>query len=360
MKSDSHLDPVQQALQTITLNLLSCPSELQELKEKLELADKHHKIEDLARGIKENRIVLPTFQLLDRNGLCDNLQKRLQAEAEEVRRMNGHRDRLIEKLCPFLDDRKIDYVLFKTMNKSGAIGVDIDVMIDYENFDRCVSYLEAQGFRPIDDLSKKYATGFVYEDNPIIIDLHTELTVLGIRYISAKSLLSSKMRIDFQSDSLSGSVRLNVLDDVMETVVRMAHCIIKEGTITVADMMESIRVIENCSVATLEHAEREGLQVAVSAFLQVLTSVSNCQNPITDSKTFDEGITNRITRVMVEQSTNSKRLPVKLPAMLSFAALLSRLKRNDEMTDYLLLSLYSLRYRRNIEQIGRKIVSYIG
>ncbi len=361
MSRVAHIDPVQGAIRSITTNLLSQSVDSQELNEKLERVVELNKIEDLVKGLVVNRIVLPTCQFLAQSefGAKKRLEDRLRIEVAEIMKLNAYRDRLIATLCPLLEQRNIDYVLFKTINKSGAIGVDIDVMIDYENFDKCVSYLQAQGFRPIDDLSKKYATGFVYENNPIIVDLHTELTVLGIRYVSAKSLLSSKVRIDFQSDNLSAPLRLNVLDDVMETVVRMAHCIIKEGKITVADMMESIQVIGNCSVATLEHTEREGLQVAVSAFLQVLTSVSNCQNHITDSKTFDEGITRRFTRVMVVQSINSKKLPVKLPVMLSLAALLSRLKRNDEMTDYLLLSLYSLRHRRNIEQIGRKILNYI-
>lgn len=360
MKSESHLDPVQQALQTITLNLLSCPSELRELKEKLEIADKHHKIEDLARVIKENRIVLPTFQLLDRNGVCENLQKRLHVEAEEVRRLNGHRDRLIEKLCPLLDDRKINYVMFKTINTSGAIGVDIDVIIEYQNFDLCVNSLLEEGFQSIDDLSKKYATGFVYGDNPIIVDLHTEVTVLGIQYLSADSLLSSKRRIAFQSDNLREPLALNVLDDVMETVVRMAHCVIKEGRITIGDMLESIEVIKSRPNSIIECANREGLRIAVGTFLQALISMADCPNQLGKSQPFDHEIASRFARIMVEQSTISKRFPVRIPVILSVTALLSRLKRNEEMTDYLLLSLFSLRHRRNIEHIGRKILNHLG
>jgi hypothetical protein len=314
--------------------------------------------DQLINKLVKNRLVYcasATISEID-SGAVKALQPRLAVEVARTMQMRSYRDSLLKTVCSLLEEEELDYVVFKTLNISGAVGVDLDVMIDEGDFDDCIRAFQNMGFRSIDDLSKRYATGFVLGTNPIVVDLHTSLTVLGVTYLPSASLLSSKRRIRYQSTLETEPFDIYLLREEMDAVVRMAHCVIKEGRVSIADLIEPVKVMEKSLNEVAVCSNREGLQTAVNTFLRVYsTYVESFPN---DMATAD-GALARIARSMTERALGHQReLPVKLPLMLSMAALLDRLRRKEEITEYLLTPISSLRYRRNIEQLGRKILTH--
>jgi hypothetical protein len=314
--------------------------------------------DQLTNRLVKNRLAYcasATISEID-SGAVRALQPRLAVEVARTMQMQSYRNSLLKTVCSLLEEKELDYVVFKTLNKSGAVGVDLDVMIDESDFDDCVRAFQNRGFRSIDDLSKRYATGFVLGTNPIVVDLHTSLTVLGVSYLSSASLLSSKRRIRYQSTLVDEPFDINLLKEEMDAIVRMAHCVIKEGRVSIADLIEPVKVMEKSLSEVAVCSNREGLQTAVNSFLRIYsTYIESFSNDIAIA----DGALARIARCMTERTLSSQReLPVKLPLMLSMAALLDRLRRKEEVTEYLLTPISSLRYRRNIEQLGRKILTH--
>ena len=359
MVTPIHSDVVQDALRSIATIIILPSTDPQEMDNKLSRVIDLDETDSFLRELSANRIVTLMYQILLRQGSTNarHFLPYLRTEVSRIEKLRCFRDALLKKMSFILDGNGIDYVTFKTLNKSGTVGVDIDIMIQYDDFDRCATLLQNQGFHAIDDLSKKYATGFMWGDNPITLDLHTDLTVLGIRYLSPDSLLSSKRKIRFQSSVVSETFNLSVLDEVSDATVRMAHSVIKEGSVSVADILEPIDLIRRQPDAIVEYVTKEGLQTAVAVFMKILTSMHHNPSPKSRIPFYDDEISS-LARALVAQLVRSPRLPMKLPMMLSLVALFDRLDRNKEMTDYLLLSAYSLKHRRNVQQLGQKILSH--
>ena len=354
------LDPAQEALRSIATHLVTHSTATQELDARLDALQPKY-VEAFVRLINENRIVSCTYQLLSQldSHFARELMKLLEKQIIEIEKLRSDRDELLVKLCAIFRESEIDYVVFKTINKSGAVGVDIDVMIDYDEFERSTRLLQAHGFRAIDDLSKKYATGFMFGNNPTIIDLHTELAVLGVRYLSSFPLLSSKKKISYLPAGGGEPFELYLPNEVTDAIVRMSHSIIKEANMTVDDIIEPLDAIAHERDLLTRYTNREGLQTAITAFVEissfVVGGIYSSYLSVLDIEAMD-----LVARTTVAQSAGSPKLPVKLPRMLSIDALFDRLKRKDEITEYLPLLIGSLRFKRNIEQLGRKVLGFNG
>ncbi|MEM2094792.1 MAG: nucleotidyltransferase family protein, partial [Candidatus Bathyarchaeia archaeon] len=152
----------------------------------LSKADLHR----FARVIDMNRLTLATYEHLKccKGKTSLTLGKYLEPFVLRQQRLRQYRDRLLRKLVYLLEDSKIEYVVYKTMNLSKWVGVDIDVLVDSSSLDECILILLANGFHPTENLSKKYATHLAAERNPIAVDLHAKTTVFGIPYMSSDIL----------------------------------------------------------------------------------------------------------------------------------------------------------------------------
>src|SRR5436309_4275456 len=92
------------------------------------------------------------------------------------------RGKLCSIVAEVLTREGIEYAFFKTFSPSGTAGVDVDLVIPESEFERATLSLLSAGFRSIDSLEKRYATGFVLPGNGLVVDLHTAITVAGLVY----------------------------------------------------------------------------------------------------------------------------------------------------------------------------------
>src|SRR5437870_3625677 len=109
---------------------------------------------------------------------------------EEGVRMEG-RGKLCSLVAEVLAREGIEYAFFKTFSLSGTTGVDIDLMIPESEFERATRSLLSAGFRSIDSLEKRYATGFVLPGSGLVVDLHTAISVAGLSYFPTKLVLQN-------------------------------------------------------------------------------------------------------------------------------------------------------------------------
>lgn len=357
--SGPSLDPVQRALLCTTRYLVSSKPDQQELEKRLGDVIAAKEMDGLVELLNANRATAPLYQAL--SGLdsrsASEVASRLRPEVREMAERRLHRDALLRSLSPTLDGSGIDYVLFKTLNRSGAVGVDVDVMIDLGDFERCVNSLTDHGFYPIDDLSKKYATGFMVKGNPIILDLHTELAVLGVRYLPSSFLLESRRRTKFQPSDGPDSIALSTADETADAVVRMAHGVIKEGAVSIGDIFETAQTLRERRGSAMRCVETECLQLAASVFLRVASAVSTADG-FGDARP-GAGLSQKLAEKQLRARLNQFRLPFALPLSVSLLALLDRLERKGELATYVPRLVSSLRFRRNTVRLGQKLVEHL-
>lgn len=321
--------------------------------EKLRLDD----VQRLSRLIDVNRIAVPVYDLLNSLGSrnAQVLKQSLESIIARIQKLERSRDELLGRLSRVFDDAYIDYAVYKTLNSLGYVGVDIDVIIDPSSYDRCVEVLLADGFFPIDNLSKRYATGFIVKGYATIVDLHTELAVLGVRYLSSSSLLRRSQEIEFQPSYASNPFPLKVIDGVVDALVRMAHCVLKEGSITVGDVAETSYHLGHDLDATLNCVKDEGLKLAASIFSYIALDRLGLEQygPLI---TFERSFTHGLARSMIHDQSRASVPPIMIPSTVSIIALFDKLKKGREVSRYLLLPMSSLRYERNAAHLGRKIL----
>ena len=229
-------------------------------------------------------------------------------------------------------------------------------MIDPTCYDRCIKSLIARGFYPIDSLSKKYATGFMMRGNPIIIDLHTEMAVLGVKYLSSDSILERSREIKFHPCCDSDPLSINALDPATEAIVAIAHSVIKEGTVTMEDLAKVHWALHSQPGLVERYIDEEKLQLASSVF------ADTAMNTMCDERAFktlirtQNGVLDDLARVLSSNSVNCAEIPVRLPAAVSLITLYDILRRRDEIAAYFHKPLLSLRFRRNAVRLGQKIL----
>lgn len=312
-------------------------------------------IDALAHLIDANRMTVHLYQGLeysDSQGAC-RLKSRLKSSFEDQIGRKLLRDLLLRKLITTFEDMSIDYVVFKSLNSSGWIGVDIDVMIAPSDYDLCVKILLKNGFYSIDDLAKRYATGFMIRGNPIVVDLHTELAILGVRYLSADLLLQNSKCVTvslFGSQGLDSLV-LNTPNETVEALARIAHSILKEGIITLGDFQEVYRVPMN---SIIDYIAKEGLQLSASVFAYESLYLQNTEQ-FADLLMFQETLLHYIAKDILISSIEDAVPPFKIPTAVCALAFIDHLKTKGELGRCAPTLLHSLKFSRNAAHIGHKL-----
>jgi hypothetical protein len=301
----------------------------------------------LARYARRNRVAHLFYEaLVERNLINSELARILAIEAKSVYESMCHRDKLLSLLVEVLEEGEIDYVIFKTFNNLGVVDVDIDIIIQPGSFLDTVKKLVDKGFKPIDDLSKIYATGFMVKGNPIIVDLHTEITVLGVPYVRGEILFKHKVKINYKT-SCSDPLNLNILDASAEALVRIGHAVVKEAEIRVEDISEVLKAVREQPGELRKLVEAEELNSALFFFGEKIKNELGI-----NMGALGGDIEVRVLGVLRGVITRSEDIPpYHLPRLISIIALLHRIHKIGG--SYLLLrSLNNIKYPRNAAHIG--------
>ncbi len=313
----------------------------------------------LARLINENRLTLPAFRLLegDESGISRALRRALDPTVRQLKNAREDRDRQLRKLVDALTKYGIDYVIFKTFNRTGWVGVDLDVLIAKENYQDCVKGLLAEGYYSIDDLSKQYATGFMSKGNPVIVDLHTQLALLGIPYFSSEVLLADVERTNTEVLDGCASVEFDQLGGTTEAAVRMAHAVIKEGVVTAGEVAEVLPDVVRGGVSEL--IARENLQLASSVFGYAAKGTMG-EKGFGGIVAFNESAIHVLAKGMLDESLKRPSLPCRIPANVSVLSLLDRLQAEGELSISLPTLMRNLTFRRNAAYLGHTLLERLG
>jgi len=311
----------------------------------------------LAHLIDSNCLTIPVCEALGNfdSSASWKLKACLEPMALSLRELKTHRDTLLRRVADVLDYAGVDYAVFKTLNRLNWVGVDIDVIINPSNYSKGVKALLANSFFSIDDLSKKYATGFMIKNNPIIIDLHTELAVLGVPYMSSGPLLERKRELKVPLLEGSELVSLNILDETMDALVRMVHCVLKEGIIKISDVAEVHYILPRKVDLITSYVKEEDLQLAISIFSYVALHTLRAEQ-FAHLIIFDDGFNHGLSRKILANSIHDSVPPLKLPVVICMIAFLDRLKRKGEIGRYMSLPLRSLKFKKNVERLGQKML----
>jgi hypothetical protein len=315
--------------------------------------------EALARLIGENRLTLPAYTMLEGQGseISKSLRRSLEGTAKQMEVAGRDRDRQLAKLVDVLTKSGINYVVFKTFNRTGWVGVDLDVLIGKADYRDCVEGLLAGGYYSIDDLAKEYATGFMSKGNPVIVDLHTQLAVLGVPYFSSNTLLADFERSNIGLPEGRGNVAFNQLGETTETVVRMAHAVIKEGIVTAGEVAEVLPGVGREGISRL--IARENLQLAGSVFGYSAEETMD-ERRFGGIVKFNESAIHGLAKGMLDEALRRPSLPCRMPANVSLLSLLDRLQAEGEISISLPTLMRNLAYRRNAAYLGHTLLERLG
>jgi len=309
---------------------------------------------ELLRYARNNGVAHIFYEALAERGLeRSELARALAKDAEAVYRNAQYRDELLRLLVDVLEEGGIEYVVFKTFNQLGIVDVDVDIIVQREAYWDTVKRLISKGFKPVDDLEKTYATGFVIKGNPLIVDLHTEVTILGIPYVNSETLFKHKARVKYRSNCC-GSIDLYVLDSPAEALTRIAHSVIKEAEIKIDDISEVLKVAKEQPSELAKLLKVEELDPALFFFAEKVDR-ELCLG-IRKPESFDSRRGLRVLRGIVSRGKDVP--PYHLPRLVSVAVLIHRVRRRSEV-GLLLRVLENLRYRRNAAHIGSLLVRRI-
>lgn len=315
-------------------------------------------LQTLAHVIDANRLTLPAYEML--GGLdgsaCHRLRDYLEPTVLRLEDLKAHRDNLLRRLVFLLEDNEVEYMVYKTLNRSGWVGVDIDVLIEPVRFDDCIKTLLGKGFYAVDDLSKRYAAGLMIKGNPIVVDLHTQITVLGMAYLSATPLFEGKRRTDYISTGEDGCFSLNLSNGSSEAVVRIAHSVIKEGSILVGDFVDVILALSDC-LEVRNSLREQHLQFAALVFSYVAFKLAGFDQ-FTPLLVLDGSTDLSVVGNLLYDSCRSKTPPYRIPLSLRVIALVDHLSKSRELIQ-IPLSVRNLSYRRSASHLGHQMIAYV-
>lgn len=310
-------------------------------------AEKNRGIREIIRFVRENDLAVIFYKYIDL--FSDNkLHRYIKALYEYNQRRRIYRDQLLEVTTSLLEDHGIEYVVFKTFSNLGVIDVDIDLLINIRDYPRTVDLFIRNGYIAIDDITKTYATGFLYKQNPIVLDLHTSITVLGIPYISSELLLENRKKINVYSEYSDAEITLYTTSDEAEAIVRIAHAIIKEAEIKIDDLVAFAKTANKID-KLLPLIRREGLLEAYCIFLYASAPFLQRNTELFEPCT---------KRIVLAQAKTCIVTPLKLGRLPAITAILARLIAVNQPY-YLLRAIINLKYKRNSAHIGHLVLKRI-
>ncbi|MGD0329230.1 MAG: hypothetical protein ABSB40_02145 [Nitrososphaeria archaeon] len=247
-----------------------------------------------------------------------------------------YRDKMVERAVSVLDGHNISYAIFKTYCPSGYVGVDSDFIVPLEDLPKTITFLLNSGFYLIDDTRKKYATGLIIKGNPIILDLHTDLTVAGVSYL--KPELIFKYTVEKSINLGDRKLTIHTPDDMLEAIIRVLHSLVKEAELKLSDIYDSLMLFQKYSLTDTRAVFSEiGLSrelVSVGLKIDALA--------LDDSHVLEKmGKTNTSRWALIERKASEKMLegdfPIKLGTNTHLQILANLARSSQDSRKYLLL-----------------------
>ena len=268
------------------------------------------------------------------------LARQLEPHATDTLRRAAYSDQLLMKTIGLLEENNIQYVIFKTFNTIKSIDVDIDLLINPWDYWRTIRLLLKHGYIPIDDIHKTYATGLMIKKNPIILDLHTEITILGIPYITRRTLFKNRTLYTHQSTS-GAKLQVYTANKPAEALARIAHGVIKEAEFKLDDLAIIHQTTRTHPRQLEELAIQEALQPAYKTYRQLIETHLN-----TTSKTNHN------------PKTTPSLPPYKTSRTKTITTLLHRLTKRGEI-HLTLKATRNIWYPRNAAHIGHLLINQL-
>lgn len=273
----------------------------------------------------EAEVILYALALETTSPLGGELAKHLEPLIAETIKRAKYMAELIRLMDRVLTGAGIEYTVFKTVNRLGRVDVDVDTIIHPSDYWHALRLLHRVGLRPVDDIRKTYATGLMLPGNPIVLDLHTDLTVLGIPYLDREILLHGAERV---AATLPGEqvVETRIAIPLADTVARIGHALIKEAELKLDDITETLPVLTTNGDQVQRILRSQGIQEAHRYYLEA-----------------------------VRRALETAETPLRLDRATSIELLLKRLARRRQPV-MLLRALGNLRYKRNAAHIGKLFI----
>jgi hypothetical protein len=274
--------------------------------------------------------------------------------------LESKRDSVVKRLSLLLNGSSIEHFFFKTFNPFGGVGVDVDLMIRRKDFQRFVKLIMTSNFTAIDSISKTYATGFLLEGeekNPTIVDLHTDLAILGVSYLSPEILFENVVEKNFFAESKEA--KLNVPNDETEALVAMAHAVIKEGSIRASDLLVVYKGLCFHENSFSKAVRAQNLVTANELFMFIMNRALGLTSNGTSSNPNGSSLSSKLAMSFLLKSIPETRLglPFKLPSESSALAFFDCVRSNGELGQALPKAISSFKYRRNIARAGQKLMA---
>ncbi len=355
------------AIETFARQVSSSSSSATSLERLVELSAKN-RIMLFLKDLFEKSIPLLASSPTSSNNVR-KLGESIDSNLRESRELQIKRDKVVLKLTELLSRMSLEYLFFKTFNPYGGVGVDVDLLIRKQDYSKFIKALLSDNFVPIDSLDKTYATGFLLAEgkNPIIVDLHTDIAILGVEYFSPETLFANKIEIPFQAtleQQKEKIINLCVPNENTSAVVAMAHAVIKESSIRASDLLEVYKALQLNPSAFQRLVKTEHLRLANRIFLTVLNSVvpdshsfessnKNCE----DSSSFPSRLAMSLLLKFLEegQEQGGIRVPVKIPSQSSAIAFFEAVRGRKEIGQAIPKAISQFRFGRNIARAGQKL-----
>jgi hypothetical protein len=320
----------------------------------------------LSNMIIRNRLTRLSEEIIrhsrSQTGAVRSLENLIMNRIAELHALERERFSVVAKLVSIMVSSKIDYVFFKTFDRFADVGVDVDLLVPLSSYWSCVKALQRGGFIAIDDLSKTYATGFVVQGNPIIVDLHTDITIMGVSYFETRKLFERKHTIELRSSDgqMKESEKINIesADQEIDASLAVAHSVIKENSLKGSDVLKVCYAFNADANSLLCTINEQNLQVAADVFARTLFCISV---PIEIQKMFFKGrslIVETAEAYLNKSLIGSLRLPFTFPVPVSLLALFDRLVRRKELALVLPKISSSLRYKRSVFTLATKALKH--
>jgi len=257
---------------------------------------------------------------------------------------------VVSRASEALKQHGVEHVFFKTFNYSGSVGVDADLLIKPKDYVKALKALTSYGFKLVDDPRKRYATGLALPGNPVVLDLHTDLAVLGARYLDPDILLRNRVLM------LWGGLKVYVARPQADVVVRAVNAVVKEGAITLHDIYETVCAFRSRPKGLAELAERYGVGEYLKVLLDVAFTISGCTQVGSEASKLRHS---RVSRAITEHVIKDFRegvLTPHIPLNLQVLALLNAATKHERPAKAILKAIKSLKYPRNTQHLARKVL----
>jgi hypothetical protein len=173
-------------------------------------------------------------------------------------------------LVNVLEGINIEYVIFKTYKPVPETPVDIDICVyDLEDALQIVKALKIRFKVEICNVDR-FSIGIKISDLSEYVDIYVDPHASNFIYLSNDTLLNNRQYIDINEFDLE--FQIPIPSFAAEALTVISHAIIKEGIMTLNDILTTTTYMQTNLESIFALAKRESLDLAIKLFLKKLES----------------------------------------------------------------------------------------